>query len=148
MLVSWIFKQMLIIMTVVLEKVILLFIFLYLLIIIKQRAVCFFHLYTLQNGPRENYQMKVLDFRDCYTLCIHHISEAASDGHVELHGRQRGRAHAEQRGSPLHVVRRANAYHVAECVAQRRRRHRRDRDERRQVGLDPVALRSPHIITV
>lgn len=72
-----------------------------------------------------------------------HVSEAAGDGHVQLHGRQRGRAHAEQRGRALHVVRGADADHVAERVAQRRRRHRRDRDERRQAVLDPIALQCP-----
>lgn len=79
----------------------------------------------------------------CTTTTVHsyHVGEAPADGHVELDGRQRGRAQPDHGGAALHVVGRADADDVAERVAQRRRRHRRQRYVGAHAALDAVSLR-------
>lgn len=71
------------------------------------------------------YLISAWEHVSCVVCTTHHVGEAAGDGHVELHGRQRGRAEPDERGRALHVVRGADADHVAERVAERGRRHRR-----------------------
>lgn len=70
----------------------------------------------------------------------YHVSEAPGDWHVELHGRERGRAQPDHGGAALHVVRGTDADDVAERVAERGRRHRRQRYVRAHAALDSVAL--------